>query len=155
MCEVFDMVKQTEYPIYFADDLIAIYTAFKQEIFSSGSVLYPSCGYDASPARVFDKVMFVDKEDGNEGCVSQLQKAGLNAIKQDIREYDPSEKHDLLILLNPAIPVSWATPHLISGGYVIANNYHGSATSLYTNQDEFLLWGTMDFLKKDSRKNDF
>jgi hypothetical protein len=55
------------------------------------SVLYPSCGFDASPAKVFSNVTFVDIED-----------------------YTPTQKHDLLILLNPAISSFRATKHLDS-----------------------------------------
>lgn len=140
--------------IYFADDLISIYTAFRDQVHNPKSVLYPSCGFDASPARVFPNVTFVDIEHGSEGCVAALKEAGLNAIKTDIREYRTSEAHDLLVLLNPAINPEWATRHLIRGGYVIANDYHNSASRLAQQPDQFLLFGTIDFIEQDRRKND-
>lgn len=145
----------TEEPkIYFADDLIAIYTAFRDQVYNPQSVLYPSSGFDASPAKVFRNVTFVDKEDGNEGCVAKLQEAGLRALKQDIQQYTPTQEHELLILLNPAIPTEWASQHLKSGGYIIANDYHGNASEMYQSPDRFTLWGVIDFIEKDRRKGD-
>lgn len=141
--------------IYYADDLIALYTAFRDRVYNPQSVLYPSCGFDASPARVFDNVTFVDVEQGNEGCIRGLQEAGLQALKQDIRDYQPKRLHDLLILLNPSIPSEWATRHLRQGGYIIANDYHSNATQINENPEQFTLWGTMDFAEKDRRKGDF
>lgn len=130
--------------IYFANDLIAIYTAFRDEVYKPQSVLYPSSGFDASPAKVFDNVTFVDIEKGNEGCVRKLQEAGLHAIKQDIKDYTPENLHDLLILLNPAIPTEWASRHLKVGGYVLANDYHGNASEMSRKPDQFTLWGVID-----------
>ena len=131
--------------VYFADDLIAIYTAFRDQVYTPQSVLYPGCGFDGSPAKVFENVTFVDAEKGNEGCVLKLQEAGLHALKQDIRYYSPAEQHDLLILLNPAIPIELTTQHLRSGGYVLANNYHLDASWLNARKDRFSLVGMIDY----------
>ncbi|RJQ17199.1 hypothetical protein C4573_04050 [Candidatus Woesearchaeota archaeon] len=139
--------KQEEPEIYFSDSLIALYTAFQNQVHKPKSVLYPSCGFDASPAKVFDKVTFVDAEKGNEGCIEKLKEAGLTAYKQDIKVYQPSELHDLVILLNPAIPHEWATRHMQTG-YVIANEYHHTATELF-HDPQFRLWGTLDFIVND------
>jgi hypothetical protein len=135
--------------IYFANDLIAIYTAFKNQVYNPQSVLYPSCGFDASAAKVFDNVTFVDKESGNEGCIKKLEEAGLHALKQDIRTYAPESLHDLLIILNPAIPTEWASRHLRSGGYVLANDYHVNASEMYKQQDKFTLWGVINLAEME------
>lgn len=145
-------VPREEPKIYFTDDLIAIYTAFRDQVYNPQSVLYPSSGFDASPAKVFRNVTFVDKEEGNESCVAKLQEAGLQALKQDIRQYKPTQEHDLLILLNPSIPTEWASRHLKSGGYVIANNYHGNASEMYKSPDRFTLWGVINSLEQDKQK---
>ncbi len=137
--------------ICFAGDLIAIYTAFRDEVYNPKSVLYPSSGFDGSPAKVFDNVTFVDIENGNEGCVKKLQEEGLHAIKQDIKTYTPKDLHDLLILLNPSIPTEWASKHLKSGGYVLANNYHGNASEMYMKPDQFTLWGVIDLTEKEKK----
>ncbi len=67
-------MKSPENEIYYSQSLISLYSAFRDEIFNPKSVLYPSCGFDGSPVKVFDKVTFVDLENGNEGCVIGLQK---------------------------------------------------------------------------------
>ena len=43
----------------FGENLISFYTAFRNQVYSPKSVLYPSCGFDASPSRVFENVVFV------------------------------------------------------------------------------------------------
>ncbi|HII15337.1 MAG TPA: hypothetical protein HA362_03405 [Nanoarchaeota archaeon] len=129
----------------FADESIAAYAAFRGHVYNPQSVLYPSCGFDASPARVFPNVTFVDIDiGGNEGCVRKLQEAGLHAFRQDIRDYTPQELHDLLILLNPCIRTEWASRHLKPGGYVLANDYHGNASEMHRQPEQFTLWGVID-----------
>jgi hypothetical protein len=59
-----------------------------------------------------------------------------------------------LILLNPAIPTEWASRHLKPGGYILANDYHGNASEMYEQPNQFTLWGSIDFVEKDRRKND-
>lgn len=98
-----------------------------REIHEPTSVLYPSSAQDATPATVFENTTFVDID---EEAVKTLQGAGFNAHHTDIRNYQPQEAHDLLILLNPQVPASWATPHLSPGGYVLANDYHATASEL-------------------------
>jgi hypothetical protein len=148
--------KPVEEPrIYYGDDLISMYTAFKEQVYNPKSALYPSCGLDASPAKVFDNVTFVDIEDGNNGCIKALRETGLEAYKQDIRDYKPREEHDLLILLNPATPTEWAARHLKSGGYIIANDWHHSATELQSQPELYTLDSTINFLEKDRRKKDY
>jgi len=115
-----NLKKENEPKLSFSDDLITLYTAFKNQVYNPKSVLNPSCGFDASPAKVFDNVTFVDIAKDNAGCIKKLQEAGFHAIKQDIRDYKPNEEHDLLILINPVIPTEWASRHLKSGGYVLA-----------------------------------
>lgn len=132
-----------------SDDLIASYRLFKEEVHSPRSVLYPSCGYDESPALAFDNVTFVDMEDGNGGCIDLLVRAGHNAIKQDIRTYSPVDKFDLLILQNSNTQPEWSAKHLCLGGYIIANDSRSDATKLYQRQNDFSLIGTIICSKKD------
>lgn len=147
-------ILQEKPKIYYPDDLISIYTAFREQVYSPKSVLYPSCGYDASPAKAFPNVTFVDKEEGNEGCIESLKTAGHKAFKQDIRDYTPKEQHDLLILLNPAILTERASRHLVHGGWIIANDYHSNAGEMAQNPRQYTLWGTIDFVERDRRKGD-
>lgn len=138
----------------YSDGQIAIYTAFKEQVHDAKSVLHPSCGFDASPARVFQNVTFVDMENGNEGAIEALRRHGLNALKMDIRDYRPAEEHDLLILLNPAIPTEWASRHITRGGFVLSNNYHGNAAEMWKELSRYEPLGTIDFAEKDRRKGD-
>lgn len=133
------MTTKLEYP----KSLIKTYTAFRNEVYNPNSVLYSSCGFDASPSRVFKNVTFVDLEEGNEGCIDALKAKGLRAIHVDIRKYVPSEKYDLLLLQNPVVHAKLATSYLESGGWIIANNYHQTATQL-NKMNDFLLWGTIE-----------
>lgn len=132
-------LRQKEPTLEYSSGLISAYSAFKSKIYDPKSVLYPSCGTDASPSRVFENVTFVDL---NENSISALKNKGFKAITSDIRNYVPTEEHDLLILMNPAIDPSWATKHLILGGYILANDYHGSATWLAKRQTDFSLIGS-------------
>jgi hypothetical protein len=151
------MAKQTKTPAFkleYSEDSIGLYRALRDGFYNPKSVLYSSSGFDASPSRVFANVTFVDLEKGNEGCITALQNAGLKAIKDDIRYYKPLENHDLLILLNPATPHSWATKHLGPGSFILANNYHSTASAMFSLPNEFNLVGSLGFIEKDRRKKD-
>ncbi len=133
------------------NDLIALYTVFRDQVYKARSVLHPSCANDASPSKVFDAVTYVDLDTI---AMDMFRQHGLDAQGQDIREYRPTKEHDVLILLNPAIATEWASRHLKKGGYVVTNNYHGNATGMHKRPDAFELIGTLDFVEKDRRKDD-
>jgi len=156
ICEDWENFKEpAELELEVNDGLIALYSLFKEKVYNPKSVLYPLCGFDSSAARVFDNVTFVDIEHGSEGCIKKLQEAGFKALKQDIRDYKPLEAHDLLLLLNPAIPAEWATQHIVKGAYIIANNYHGSAKELANKPGEFdLVYATL-FIPEYLRKGEY
>jgi hypothetical protein len=146
---------EEELQIYYAPDLLSIYSTFQAQVHKPRHVLYPSCGYDGSPAKVFERVTFVDSEGGNAGCIQALKAAGYDALQSDIRDYSPTEKHDLLILLNPCIPSEWGARHLERGGWIIANNYHGNASQMFREPESYEFWGAIDFVEKDRRKKDY
>jgi hypothetical protein len=131
----------TKVPTESNNALIATFEAFKKQIYSPKSVLYPSCATDISPAKVFDNVTFVDI---NKQYIDSLVSEGFNALNQDIRKYEPKEIHDLLLLLNPVIPSEWATKHIPKGAYIIANNYHRNAKQLHEKPNEFKLLSLVD-----------
>ena len=133
------------------DDLIAIYTAFRDQVHNARAVLHPSCANDASPSKVFDAVTYVDIDTA---AMELFRKHRLDAHGQDIRDYKPVKEHDLLILLNPQIPTEWASRHIRNGGYILTNNYHGNATDMYKQPDKFEMVGVIDFVESDSRKGD-
>jgi len=141
------MEKQPQYH----DDLIAIYTAFRDQVHNARAVLHPSCADDASPSRVFDTVTYVDLD---QEAMRVFREHRLDAHGQDIREYKPTQEHDLLILLNPQIPTEWASQHIRKGAYILANNYHGNATGMYERPDAFEMIGVIDFVESDRRTGD-
>ena len=140
--------------IQFPEDLIAVHTAFRDQVYNPDSVLYPGCGNEASASKVYKRVTFVDIEDGNTGCVSALLKSGLRAFKQDIRDHEPAEEHDMLFLLNPAIRTAWAAKHIRSGAYILANDWHANATEMSEDKNKYALWGTINTAERDRRKGD-
>ena len=118
-------------------DFTQIYKTFKDEVYDPESVFYPSCGYDGTPSKVFgDKVTYLDIE---KEVAHTHQEAGHKTLCQDIRSYIHQERYDLLIILNPQVPTPQMTKHLVSGGYVIANQYHGNASFLHASDDFTLL----------------
>ena len=142
-------VRMTE-PKYY-DDLIALYLAFRDTVFNPSSVLHPACYDDASPSKVFAQVTYVDIETE---IMKMFRQHGLDAYGQDIREYKPKVEHDLAILLNPQMPAAWASQHIRSGGYILANDYHKTARGMYEQPKAFELVGTLDFVEPDRRKGD-
>lgn len=124
----------------FPQSSIQAYTLFRDRIYNPRSVFYPCCSADASPSRVFGNITFLDRD---KAAIDALKRIGLGALAMDIEEYNPVAKHDLLLLMNPAISPELATPHLVSGGYVIANDYHSTATDLNGQRKFFELIAAM------------
>ncbi len=133
------------------DDLIVIYTAFRDQVHNARAVLHPSCANDASPSKVFDAVTYVDIDTV---AMEMFRQHGLDAHGQDIQDYKPAKEHDLLILLNPCIATEWASQHIREGGYILSNNYHGNTSHMYNNPDAFELVGVIDFVESDRREGD-
>ncbi len=125
----------TANPTY-APDLIELCAFFTREFGVPASVYYPSCDMDATPVRAFpnSKVTLLDI---NGKAVSALKRNGIEAIEGDARTYRPTELYDLLILLNPGIKSTDATPALKVGGYVISNDWHGNTTQLLALPKDF------------------
>lgn len=128
-------------PIAHYPELEQAYNLFRTQVHNPQSVLYPCCATDATPSSAFDNVTYVDLD---KESITTLQQAKLNAHHQDIRTYHPTEPHNLLILLNPGIPSEWATQHLQKDGYIIANNWHDTATVLNHYPKLFQLYGTLN-----------
>jgi hypothetical protein len=105
-------------PLKYVEKSIALLEVFKQ-FYNPRSALYPLCGYNASPIRVFENVTFLDSDPFP---MKKMRALGYNAICQDIETYNPAEKHDLIILeLSTGIPEK-TTRTLGTGGYIIADN---------------------------------
>lgn len=94
-------------------------------------VYYPCSESDKSPSAAFpdSKVIYADI---NHSAVEALQREGEDARVADAEEFDPG-KVDVLLMLNPGISPDVPASHVVEGGHVLANNYHGTARELYDN----------------------
>ncbi len=118
-----------------SEDLIEKYLLYKEKFKPKCDVVYyPSCSTDSSPSVAFPKsrVIYVDIE---EKAVTALKEAGLESYKASALEYDPGEV-DILILLNPQISPEIPCKSVVNNGYVLSNDYHGTASAL-RGQEEF------------------
>jgi hypothetical protein len=137
-------------PVFYDDNCIAAYDAFKEQVYNPKSVLYACCGLDGSPAMSFNNVTFVDDEKMGALCIKKLQEVGLNAIKTDIRDYKTIDLHDLLILYNPQIEDNeWATRHLKIGGYILINDHLNNATRMHREPEKYQVYGTIEYDKNN------
>jgi len=125
------------------EDGLREYGEFQRRVIIPKNVFYPCGDMDITPVRAFpnSRVVLLDK---NEHAVNALKRSGIGAICQDIRDYRPSDKHDLLILLNPQIHSDLASKHIVNGGYILANNYHASARQLLENPENYDLTGAFE-----------
>ncbi|MFA5406825.1 MAG: hypothetical protein WC307_05730 [Candidatus Nanoarchaeia archaeon] len=130
-------ISEAVYESSFNNKWVNMYETFKNNFTNPKRVLYPSCGTDISPSKVFSNITYVDVD---QACINTLIKDNLEAYCINIDKFVPNQKFDLLILLNPAISSYKATKHLADNGYVIANNYHSNAKELF-DDDNFSLQG--------------
>ena len=83
ICHDFDKMSKSKkvQKITFSNDLISIYYKFQELIYNPSLVLYPSSEFNASSARVFKNVTFVDIENRNGRGILKLKETGLHALK--------------------------------------------------------------------------
>ncbi len=89
-----------------------------------GKVIYPCCGYDYLPSKVFDDVTFIDND---EKTIEDLKNRGLNAICGDVLEMNMD--CELLIVINPSLSVEELLKSF-SCKFILCNNLHGTADEL-------------------------
>ena len=124
-----ESVEAKSYP-----DLVEKYKTFKDSVGFDAGVIYHPCGAaDVSPSEVFSgsRVIYADIDDM---AMDALRKAGFEAHTEDVTRFDPGSI-DVLILLNPQIPPDVPASHVNSGGYVLCNEYHGTASAMHSNSD--------------------
>ena len=119
-------------------DLVAKYSLFREKFQPKADVIYHPCGAnDVSPSAAFpeSRVIYVDIDDES---VDALKKGGFEAHAASALEFDPG-KVDILIMLNPQISPDVPSSYVIKNGFVLSNDYHGTASSLHQNkQYQFL-----------------
>ena len=118
-------------------DLVAKYSLFKEVLNPKDDVIYyPCASHDVSPSVAFpdSRVIYVDID---QESVDALQRGGFEVHNDSALEYDPGDV-DILIMLNPQIPPEIPSSHVVEGGFVLSNNYHGTA-SLINKDEEYKL----------------
>lgn len=111
-------------------DLVAKYSLFREKLNPKADVIYHPCGAnDVSPSVAFpdSKVVYVDID---EKSVEALKKGGFEAHAASALEFDPGDV-DILIMLNPQISPDVPSSHVVENGFVLSNDYHGTASSLH------------------------
>lgn len=118
-----------------SEDLVARYNLFQQEFPGDYRIVYsPCCAYDVSPSTSFpnSRVVYVDLD---EKAMETLSTAGYEAHCEDATTFIQDEPIDVAILLNPSVRGGDLVSHLKPGGYVLCNDYHGTATAFRDNTE--------------------
>lgn len=105
-------------------------------------VLYPGSSQHAGVARVFgkDKVVHVDP-DAN--AIAVMAKEGYQTQAGKVEEYESDQQFDLIVSFNAGTVEPNEIERLLTpSGYVIANNWHGSANRM-SSYDNFRLLGAV------------
>jgi hypothetical protein len=129
-------------------DLVAKYELFKDRIHPNADVVYHPCGgNDVSPSVVFpnSEVIYVDIDGAS---MNALAAKGYEAHTDSALEYDPGSV-DVLILVNPSISPEVPSSHVREGGFVVCNDYHGTAEWLRRSGDYDLM-----AIVEESRRNE-
>jgi hypothetical protein len=95
-------------------------------------VVYHPCGAnDVSPSVAFpdSRVVYVDID---KKSVEALKTGRFEAYAASALDFDPGEV-DVLIMLNPQIPPDIPASHVVENGFVLSNDYHGTASALHRN----------------------
>lgn len=128
-------------------ELVAAYLLFRQKLNPKAEVVYnPCCANDASPSVVFpdSRVVYVDKDTKS---VEALKGSGFEAHAASALDFNPGAV-DILIMINPQISPDVPSSFVVLGGFVVCNNYHGTAVSI-SNNEQFKLQA---LIAKDSDK---
>jgi len=128
----------------YSEDLIKQYKFFRKNIYNPQRVFHPCCDTDISPIKGFpnSEVILMDKD---KDVARIMEKNNIsNFIHGNVLKHNPKNPYDLVIILNPQLKSSDLTKHLVSGGYVLANNWHDNATELLEDEN-FQNIGTIDF----------
>lgn len=145
MKEPKDLLRKEELEVYGDEDddfVLAICAIAGHFDIDHQRVLYPGSNAHAGVARAFgkDRVLHVDPDPN---AIKALVKAGFEAVESTKEDYTPEEPFDVIVSYNagtlePPEPQRLLTPF----GFVIANNWHGSANRMVKYKD-FTLRGAI------------
>ena len=110
-------------------DLVARYSLFRDTLNPKSDVVYHPCGAnDVSPSAVFPSSRVIYADIDNES-MDALRKKGYEAHTASALEFNPGNVN-ILFLLNPAIDPSVPATYVTPDGYIVTNDYHGTASTL-------------------------
>lgn len=128
-------------------NLVARYSLFRENFHPKADVMYYPCGAnDISPSSVFpgSRIMYCDID---EQSMKALKKSGFETHTASALEFNPGNV-DILIMLNPVIPPDVPSSYVVQDGYALCNDYHGTASSLWRN-NEFQLRAVIRTLSEE------
>lgn len=107
------------------------------DITEESVIVYPGSAADTGAAEVFGRgVVHIDPD---ESSISSMQQAGYVGIPSTFEEYlaamPADQQIDVIYSHNAGLVPAEALARLRQGGYVIANNWHGSANDMGEKPD--------------------
>lgn len=108
---------------------IETYAEFASKYGQPSHVLYPGCGIDTSPSRVFSSVVYVDND---RHSADILRRKGFDARHADIHSFVSDRDFDLLLVMHFSLSES-DFRRLLRSGYVICDSYQSDR--LVSNPD--------------------
>jgi|SRR3989344_3752283 len=121
------------------------YRAFQKALHPKvGVIYYPACGNDINPTTAFpeSRIIYVESD---EKLAKLLQGQGHEAhfgsasgtVRGDpeIAVYSPDVPVDVLILSDPSMDPQVSVETVAEGGFVLANDYHGTANQIAKRPD--------------------
>lgn len=134
--------EKRELSLEISGELVQQLNVFKESLHPKADLIYyPCCGTDASLTKVFpgSRIVFVDMD---HDTVETLKKAGLEVYEESAAEFKLDMASDIVCIQNPQIPADQLVKNLKQKGYVVCNNYHGTATEL-RQQSSYKLLGVV------------
>jgi hypothetical protein len=117
-------------PVVF-EDRVAQYRAIANHFDLSPELVYhPGPGHDVSPSEAFQdsRVVYVDID---EAAMTELNRAGYEAVGADATAYELAEPADVMVFRNAGlVEEAIVEANLRAGGWVLANDHLESATHM-------------------------
>jgi len=136
-------IKKFEVKLESTESLVESFEIFKNNFHPKDDLIYYPCsGPDISITKSFpeSKIIFLDQ---HEETIKALRKAGFEAVKESAQDFELKVKADIMLLYNPQIPPAGTMiENLNQKGYLLCNDYHGTA-SLVKGREDFELKGVI------------
>lgn len=106
-------------------------------------VYYPCCSCDTTPSAAFPnaRVIYADRDGAT---MEALRAHGFEAHTTDATAFRPIDAVDIVVMLNPTIAPDGPLSALRPGGYLLCNDYHGTARDV-RELPTFTLMGVAEY----------